>query len=216
MDKLYKCNPEKNTECKKTICFINGGECDNTTNPEAAITDENGKPIVTLVLGAEKLEAIQKEFKINDEIEQAFREGFNEGWNACKVESMQDAINPRKTSEIKITGKLPSLNEYIEACRTNYGKGSRIKKEVESPIILQLAKMKPITSPVIIHFLWHERTRRRDKDNVAAGKKFILDAMQKSGKLINDNNHYIKGFTDKFEYGCGEYGCTITIEAVTE
>ncbi|MBP3573247.1 MAG: hypothetical protein J6J71_01415 [Prevotella sp.] len=215
MDKLYKCDPEKNTECKKTICFTNGGECSATTNPEAAITDENGKPIEEPALKVETLKTLRKEFEVNDEIEQAFREGFNEGWKACEVETMQNAINPRKTSKIKITGKLPSLNEYIGACRTNAHVGARMKQDVEQMIMLQLAKMKPITSPVFIHFLWHEQTRRRDKDNVAAGKKFILDAMQKSGKLINDNNNYIKGFADTFEYG-GEYGVTIIIEAVTE
>ena len=24
---FYECDPNKNTECKKTICFMNGGEC---------------------------------------------------------------------------------------------------------------------------------------------------------------------------------------------
>lgn len=206
MDKLYKCNPEKNTECKKTICFINGGECDNTTNPEAAIIDENGKPI------EERLN-----FEANDEVEQAFRQGreigFRQGVEACKIEGFGKFRKNRDTVTIK--GKLPSLNEYIGACRTNAHVGARMKADVEQMIMLQLVKMKPITSPVFIHFVWYERTQRRDKDNVAASKKFILDAMQKSGKLINDNNKYIQGFTDKFEYG-GEYGVTITIEAVTE
>ncbi len=211
MEKLYKCDPEKNPECKKTSCFIHGGCCDNTTNPEAAITDENGKPI------EETLEALRKGFEANDEIEQAFRQGreigFKQGVEACKIEGF--GIFRKNRDTVTIKGKLPSLNEYIGACRTNAHVGARMKQDVEQMIMLQLAPMKQITSPVFIHFIWHERTRRRDKDNVAAGKKFILDAMQKSGKLINDNNHYIQGFTDKFEYG-GEYGVTITIEAVTE
>ena len=211
MKKLYKCDPPKNTECKKNFCFLRGGGCSNTTNPEVAKLNKHGKPIEIPVYDEYEV------FEVNDEIEQAFREGYNQGWEECKKDyyGNETVDISGEIQVIKIQGKLPSLNEYIEACRTNYGKGSRIKKEIESPIILQLARMKPITSPVIIHFLWHERTRRRDKDNVAAGKKFILDAMQKSGKLINDNNNYIKGFTDRYEYG-GEYGCTITIEVVAE
>ena len=37
---FYKCDPNKNTECRKTGCFENGGECEMTTNEELAI---NGK-----------------------------------------------------------------------------------------------------------------------------------------------------------------------------
>ena len=31
---LYRCDPEKNTECKKTSCFLNGGPCKFTTKEE--------------------------------------------------------------------------------------------------------------------------------------------------------------------------------------
>lgn len=32
MDKLYRCDPEKNIECTKAQCFVNGGICENTKN----------------------------------------------------------------------------------------------------------------------------------------------------------------------------------------
>ena len=155
---------------------------------------------------------------VNDEIEQAFREGLrrgiDEGWEGCERSFKVRAKN-RERGKIEIKGKLPSLNEYIAACRTSPHVGAKLKQETEQLIIIQLRRMKPITSPAIIHFTWHEKTRRRDKDNVAAGKKFILDAMQKAGKLVNDNNKYIAGFTDRFTYG-SDYGVTITVEAVEE
>ena len=31
-DTLYYCDPEKNTECPKTNCHINGGDCRLTTH----------------------------------------------------------------------------------------------------------------------------------------------------------------------------------------
>lgn len=31
---FYVCDPEKNTECNKSICHINGGPCHHTKNPE--------------------------------------------------------------------------------------------------------------------------------------------------------------------------------------
>lgn len=158
------------------------------------------------------------EFKIRDEIEQAYRQGldmgFKQGVEACKVEGFGKYRKSRENT-ITIKGKLPSLNEYIAACRTNPHVGAKLKQETEDLIIIQLGKMKPITSPVFIHFVWHEKTRRRDKDNVAAAKKFVLDAMQKAGKLVNDNNNYIKGFADLFDYG-SDYGVTITAEVVEE
>jgi Holliday junction resolvase RusA-like endonuclease len=117
--------------------------------------------------------------------------------------------------KIEIYGKLPSLNDYIEACRRNPHAGAKMKKEVEQVIMIQLCRMKPISGKVFITFLWHERTARRDPDNVEFGKKFILDAMQRANKLPNDNAHYIAGFTDLFDYG-KPYGVSITIEAVSE
>lgn len=147
-----------------------------------------------------------KEFKRGLEI------GFKAGVQQCQIEGF-GIYNKEKCDTIRIKGKLPSLNEYIAACRTNAHVGAKMKQETERLVSLQLARMKPITSAAIIHFIWHEKTRRRDKDNVAAARKFILDAMQKAGKLVNDNNKYIAGFTDRFTYG-GDYGVTITVEAV--
>lgn len=40
---LYLCDPQKNTECPKTICQIPHG-CFFTAKKQFAVTDENGKP----------------------------------------------------------------------------------------------------------------------------------------------------------------------------
>lgn len=34
---LYRCDPNKNTLCKKTACFINGGPCSHTTQESCAL-----------------------------------------------------------------------------------------------------------------------------------------------------------------------------------
>lgn len=39
-DKLYLCDPEKNTDCKKTGCYLNGGYCYMTTKEEC-MADKN-------------------------------------------------------------------------------------------------------------------------------------------------------------------------------
>lgn len=46
---LYFCDPNKNTECKKTSCLYAVGkykECDATSHREFAQLDENGEPKV--------------------------------------------------------------------------------------------------------------------------------------------------------------------------
>ena len=136
-----------------------------------------------------------------------------QGLASANQKRLYSALTAKK---IKIVGKLPSLNEYIEACRRNPHCGAKMKASTEAAIIPQLAKLPKIDKPIHISFIWHEANKRRDKDNVAAGKKFILDALQKAGKLINDSNDYIAGFTDRFDYNGKEYGCTLIIEGARE
>lgn len=116
---------------------------------------------------------------------------------------------------IMIKGKLPSMNDFIDACRSNAYKGAHLKKTYEQGIMWQVGRLKKISEPIKIIFIWHEQTKRRDKDNVAAGKKFILDALQKAGKIPNDNNRYIIGFEDIFRYG-QEQGVELMIYTESE
>lgn len=41
--RAYPCDPEKNTDCKKTGCYERGGPCKLTLNPEYAKEERNGK-----------------------------------------------------------------------------------------------------------------------------------------------------------------------------
>ena len=105
---------------------------------------------------------------------------------------------------VMIHGKLPSLNEYIDACRRNRYQAAKMKRDAEELIMWQVKRLLPIKGRVRMRFTWYEESRRIDPDNRAAGKKFILDALQKCGKLKNDNARYIAGFEDRFIYGKGQ------------
>ena len=87
---------------------------------------------------------------------------------------------------------------------------SKMKKDIETMLMWQMGRLFKIKTPCFICFEWHEKTTRRDKDNVAFAKKFILDAMQKAEKLANDNNRCLIGFTDTFVYD-KQYGVNLTI-----
>ena len=98
----------------------------------------------------------------------------------------------------KIETRLPSLNEYIDANRRNRQIGARMKREVEDVIgyYIMAARrrgtIRPVDEPVEIHIEWHEKTKRRDVDNIQSSQKFILDALQKAGVIVNDNRKHVK------------------------
>jgi len=113
-----------------------------------------------------------------------------------------------------INMKLPSLNEYINLCRTNKYKAAKFKADIEADIAIFLCQMPKYSNPIKIHFNWIEGNKRRDLDNICFTKKFILDAMVKAGKLKDDNRKCVTAFTDNFYYG-KETKVILEIEEVT-
>ena len=49
---IYWCDPEKNTECRKADCCVDGGDCRITSRRSCAMTD-GGMPMVAKVLRIE-------------------------------------------------------------------------------------------------------------------------------------------------------------------
>ena len=78
-----------------------------------------------------------------------------------------------------IEQRLPGLNEYIHAVNINRYKGNALKREAQDAIgfAIKRARLEPVTEyPVFVFFEWHEKTRRRDLDNIASAKKYSMDA----------------------------------------
>lgn len=103
--------------------------------------------------------------------------------------------------KFKIDTKLPSLNEYINACRTSPRKGNEMKQETDwlCLVYIRRAKIPAIKKPVHIHFEWHEKTERRDLDGITGfGHKTILDALVKGKCLQDDRPKFVKGLSDAF------------------
>lgn len=106
--------------------------------------------------------------------------------------------------KLTINAKLPSLNEYQNACRANKYKGANMKREIEETIgwFIKNAKARgtlhATDKPCKYRFIWHEMTYKRDPDNICSARKFIFDAMQKQGIIPKDSRRYVRGFTDEF------------------
>lgn len=102
-----------------------------------------------------------------------------------------------------IPHRLPSLNDYINACRSNRYSGAELKLETDVAVCLAIKNavrtgtLRPPKPPVRLAFTWHESTKRRDADNVASAKKYILDAMQATSIIPNDSRKYVVGFSDE-------------------
>lgn len=101
-----------------------------------------------------------------------------------------------------IHGRLPGLNEYIDAERRNRYLGAKVKSDAERAIRAEIAaqlRHVKIRQPVRMLYRWYESSRRRDKSNVCAyGRKVIEDALVGAGVLENDGWGEIDGFVDRF------------------
>lgn len=101
-----------------------------------------------------------------------------------------------------IHGRLPGLNELINAERRNRYAGANLKKHAEnfvrSYIRDQLRGYRPKT-PVKLHYVFYEKNRRRDLDNVfALFSKVLQDSLVKENIIDNDGWEYVSGFTAQF------------------
>ncbi len=102
-----------------------------------------------------------------------------------------------------IPGRLPGLNEIIKFSKERKGKYfayHQQKLEIEQRIAghILACNFCLYTGKVFIRFTWVEENKDRDPDNIAAGKKFILDALVKKGVILSDGWKHIGGFTDTF------------------
>lgn len=93
--------------------------------------------------------------------------------------------------------QLPGLNKVIGANRSNTYMGAKLKKDVQKDIsqFIRMAMLSgdlhPQEKRCTISITWHERTRKRDVDNIQSAQKFILDAMVEMGILKDDSQKYV-------------------------
>ena len=117
-----------------------------------------------------------------------------------------------------IPGKLPGFNEYSNSERSTRFAASETKRRIEDRIANTILAQVPgikFYEPVVILFHWFETDKKRDKDNIAFAKKFILDALQKAGTLRGDGWNHVESFQDCFTISDRSY-ITVKIWGLTE
>lgn len=104
------------------------------------------------------------------------------------------------TRKLVIFGVQENMNDMLRVAKSPKGKTllSARKRKMEEAICLQLANIAPIPGRNRLYFTWFCKDRRQDPDNITAGRKPILDALQKAGIIENDGWKQISGFIDDF------------------
>ena len=124
--------------------------------------------------------------------------------------------------ECKIPFELPSCNEQIKAERTRYRPyltaGAVLKDKTEQKLVqfFNLQHPPTFTGKVNVFFKWYAKDKRKDKDNIAFAKKYILDALQKASIIKNDSWNLCTPLDVDFEIDKENAGVLIEIESVED
>lgn len=112
--------------------------------------------------------------------------------------------------------RFPDFNEYDYKARSHWSKGAAMKREYTEAVafVAKAQKIKPVES-VRITFTWIEKNRKRDQDNIAFTKKFILDGLQMAGILTNDGWKQVIYFRDVFRVD-DEYEVRVELDDLKE
>jgi len=99
-----------------------------------------------------------------------------------------------------IPGRLPGLNDITDAARENKYASAKMKREY-TDLVAWCAKSArlPRFDRVDLVITWYEPNQKRDKDNIMAGQKFILDGLVQAGVLSNDGWKQIGKVTHDFK-----------------
>ena len=112
-------------------------------------------------------------------------------------------LGEKSSHRLTIPGRLPGLNEYTSACRSNHMAGAQMKQDSQDIVLWSIfSKMRRVrfTKPVFLLFTFYEKDKRRDRDNVASyARKVIQDALVKAGTLEDDGWDHVTGYLDRFE-----------------
>ena len=103
-----------------------------------------------------------------------------------------------------IPGTMPTLNEYLASCNQRPQIGAAMKRKYKNlacdAIRFSIStRHYKASKPLIVHFIYFESNRRRDKDNIdSMCRKCVFDALQDCGVIPNDGWHEIENYTHDF------------------
>ena len=101
--------------------------------------------------------------------------------------------------QVRIDFRFTELNKYISAERGNKYAAAIIKEDETNVARLAFKDEKPAQGlPLELKFIWYCKDQRRNPDNIAFAKKFIIDGMVAAGFIQNDGWKQIASLRDEF------------------
>lgn len=98
----------------------------------------------------------------------------------------------------EIEGELCDLNTYINKERMNKFAAANIKKKLTEKCIKATKQIPYKYDKIYLTFTWVCKNKKKDPDNIAFAKKFIIDGLVRAGIIPNDGWNNIAGFKDEF------------------
>lgn len=102
--------------------------------------------------------------------------------------------------KLMIPGTLPALNEMINSSKRSKYEYVKLKDDAIIKIgwAIKQAKLKLPNKPHDYTITWYCPSKRKDKDNIMGGQKFIFDALQEHGIIQNDGWKQIGDVNHRF------------------
>jgi len=103
------------------------------------------------------------------------------------------------TFTFAMQGRLESLNQTLKIPKYRFIQSFRrqqMKRQIARWILY--SNVPKFKGPVKVHFTWVEKDKRRDRDNIRAGSKVILDALVKMERIKNDSQKWLVELTDSY------------------
>lgn len=121
------------------------------------------------------------------------------------------------TRTLTIPGPLPGTNEIIDAARGNkYASAKQKKDYTELAAWCAVAAKIPVMRRIDVVFHWYEPDKRRDKDNISGGAKFVLDGLVEAGVIKKDGWAQIGDLQHTFDVDAANPRVEVEITEIEE
>ena len=100
--------------------------------------------------------------------------------------------------EFTIPGTLATMNEIVAASKKHPMVYANMKKDFTALVMIH-ARNLPKISKSDFDITWYCKDKRKDKDNIIAGTKFLLDGLTKAGIMDNDGWSEVGNIMHRFE-----------------
>lgn len=135
--------------------------------------------------------------KGKNKIIKAKQKSLEKMWKNRREEKEVATIGTKE--KVIIYGRLPGFNKIILESKKHYSKYAAIKDEKTNICCINFLKqLKYNYNYIDIDILWVEPNMMRDKDNISAGVKFILDGLVEAATITNDGWKQINNISHSF------------------